>query len=161
MLVNKFNNTAVDNVSLLGSIDFRDVGCIQCYVSGVTEHVVFPLLRLRSVPCNGWLQQFFSLFDSLPEQFDLASKHAFLLLTDHPARVDVEYNGFAHLLPGFNVRLSMSFLDTSSCRMHLSACSNNFCVSTAMGSVLSLPACVFGKIIRALAVDHGKCQAFL
>jgi len=41
---------------------------------------------------------------------------------------------------------SMIFLDTSSCRMHLSACSNNSCVSTAMGSVLSLPACVFGKI---------------
>ena len=56
---------------------------------------------------------------------------------------------------------SMSFLDTSSCRMHLSACSNNSCVSTAMGSVLSLPACVFGKIKRALAVDRGKCRAFL
>jgi len=39
--------------------------------------------------------------------------------------------------------------------MHLSACSNNSCVSTAMGSVLSLPARVFGKIKRALAVDRG------
>ena len=55
----------------------------------------------------------------------------------------------------------MIFLDTSSCRMHLSACSNNSCVSTAMGSVLSLPARVLGKIKRALAVDRGKCQAFL
>jgi len=27
--------------------------------------------------------------------------------------------------------------------------------------VLFLPACVFGKIKRALAVDRGKCQAFL
>jgi len=52
-------------------------------------------------------------------------------------------------------------LNTSLCRMHLSACSNNSCVSTAMGSVLSLPACVFRKIKRALAVDRGKCQAFL
>ena len=42
-----------------------------------------------------------------------------------------------------------------------SYCSNNSCVSTAMGSVLSVPACVFGKIKRALAVDRGKCQAFL
>ena len=53
------------------------------------------------------------------------------------------------------------FLDTSSCRMHLSACSNNSCVSIAIGNVLSLPACVFGKIKRALAVDRGKCQTFL
>ena len=51
---------------------------------------------------------------------------------------------------------SMILLDTSSCCMHLSACSNHSCVSTAMGSVLSLPACVFGKIKRALAVDRGK-----
>jgi len=42
------------------------------------------------------------------------------------------------------------FLDISSCRMHLSTCSNNTCVSAAMAGVLSLPACVFGK-----------CQAFL
>jgi len=56
---------------------------------------------------------------------------------------------------------SMIFLDTSLCRMHLWACSNNSCVSTAMGRVLSLPACVFGNIQRALAVDRGKCQAFL
>jgi len=45
--------------------------------------------------------------------------------------------------------------------MHLSACSNNSRVSAPMGSVLSLPACIFGKIKRALAVDRGKCQAFL
>ena len=44
--------------------------------------------------------------------------------------------------------------------MHLSACNNNSCVSTEMGSVLSLPACVFGKIKRALAVNRCKCQAF-
>ena len=56
---------------------------------------------------------------------------------------------------------NMSFWGTSSCRMHLSACSNNSCVSTAMDSVLSLPACVFGKIKKALAVEYGKCQAFL
>jgi len=56
---------------------------------------------------------------------------------------------------------SMICLDTSSCHMHHSACSNNSCVSTAMGSVLSLPACVFGKMKKALAVDRGKCQAFL
>jgi len=30
-----------------------------------------------------------------------------------------------------------------------------------MGSVLSLPACSFGKIKKALAVGRGKCQAFL
>jgi len=45
--------------------------------------------------------------------------------------------------------------------MHLSAFRNNSCVSTAMGSVLSLPAFIFGKIKRALAVDRGKCQALL
>ena len=56
---------------------------------------------------------------------------------------------------------TMILLDTSSCHMYLSACSNNSCVSTAMGSVLSLPVCIFGKIKRALAVDRGKCQAFL
>jgi len=49
------------------------------------------------------------------------------------------------------------FSTTSSCRMHLWACSNNSCVGTTMGSVLSLFACVFGKIKRALAVDCGKC----
>ena len=56
---------------------------------------------------------------------------------------------------------SRIFLTTSSCYMHLSACSNNSCVNIAMGNVRSLPACVFGKIKRALAVDCGKCQAFL
>ena len=55
---------------------------------------------------------------------------------------------------------SIIFLGTSPCRMHLSACSNNSCVSIAIGSVLSLPACVFGKSKRALAVDRGKCQVF-
>jgi len=31
----------------------------------------------------------------------------------------------------------------------------------AVCRVLSLPACAFGKIKRAFAVCHGKCQAFL
>jgi len=45
--------------------------------------------------------------------------------------------------------------------MHLAARSNNSCVSTAMGGVLSLPACAFGETKGAFAVDRGKCQAFL
>jgi len=47
--------------------------------------------------------------------------------------------------------------------MHLSACSKNSLVSTAIqvGNVLSLPVCVFRKIKKAFAVDRVKCQAFL
>jgi len=61
---------------------------------------------------------------------------------------------------GFNPENTI-FLGTFSCRMHLLACSNNSCVSTAMGSAISLPACVFRKIKRTLTVDHGKYQAVL
>jgi len=56
---------------------------------------------------------------------------------------------------------SRIFPTTFSCRMQLSACGNNSCVGTVMGSVLSLPACAFVMVERAIAVDHGKCQAFL
>ena len=55
------------------------------------------------------------------------------------------------------------FLTISSCciMMHLLACSNNYYVSTAMGRVLFLPACAFGKIKRAFSIDHSNCQAYL
>jgi len=34
-------------------------------------------------------------------------------------------------------------------------------MGSVMGSVLSSPACAFGKIKGALAVGYGKCKVFL
>jgi len=99
----------------------------------------------------------YSAFASLDQKAPVASSHFHSSISSiSSTKESHNYSSKVRFNPA-----SMIFLDTSSWRMHLSACSNNSCVSTAMGSVLSLPACVFGKIKRALAVDRGKCHAFL
>ena len=98
-----------------------------------------------------------SAYASLDQKSPVASSHFHSSISSiSSTKESHNHSSKVHFKPA-----SMIFLDTSSCRMHLLACSNNSCFSTAMGSVLSLPACVFGKIKRALALDRGKCQAFL
>ena len=98
-----------------------------------------------------------SAFASLDQKISLASSHfhnSFSSMSS--AKESHNHLSKVRLNPA-----SMIFLTTYSCRMHLLACSNISCVSTSRGSVLSLLACAFGKIKRALAFDNGKFQAFL
>ena len=98
-----------------------------------------------------------SAFASLDQKSPVVSSHFHSTISSIiPTKESHNYSSKVRFNPA-----SMIFLDTPSCRMHLSACSDNSCVSTAMGSVLSIPAFVFGKIKKAFAVDRGKCQAFL
>ena len=99
-----------------------------------------------------------SAFASLDQKSPVASSHFHSSISSISSAKDShDHSSKVRFNPA-----SMIILDTSSCRMHLSACSNNSCVSTAMGCVLFSPACVFGKIKRAFAVDRGtECQAFL
>ena len=99
-----------------------------------------------------------STFASLDRQSPVASFHFYSSISSisisakesHSHSSKVRFNHASRIFP-----------TTFSCRMQLSACGNNSCVGTVMGSVLSLPACAFVMVERAIAVDHGKCQAFL
>ena len=95
-----------------------------------------------------------STFASLDEKSLVASSHFHSSISSISSAKE-SYNHSSQVR--FNPA-SMISLDTSLCRMHLSACSNNSCVSIAIGSVLSLPACVFGKIKRAFAVDPASAR---
>jgi len=98
-----------------------------------------------------------SAFASLDQKSPVASSHFYSSISS----ISSTKESHNHSSKVWFKPASMIVLDTSSCYMHLSACSDKSCVSSAMGSVLSLSLCVFGKIKRAFAVDRGKCQAFL
>jgi len=95
-----------------------------------------------------------SAFASLDQRSPVASSHFHSSISSiSSTKESYYYSSKVRFNPA-----SMIFLNTSSCRMHLSACSNNSCVSTAIGSVLSLPANVSGKIKRALAVTVASAK---
>jgi len=132
------------DVGASAQFNFPVVGTDASLLSNCSAHVTQMLLCC-------------SAFASLDQKSLVASSHFHSSISSiSSAKESHNYSSKVQFNPA-----SMIFLDTSSCRMHLSACSNNSCVSTAMGSVLSLPAGVFGNIKRALAVNRGKCQAFL
>jgi len=130
---------------------------------GVAAQLSFPVVCTDASllsNCSAHLTEMLlccSAFASLDQKSLVASSHFHIFISSISSTKE-SHNHSSKVR--FNPA-SMIFLDTSSCHMHLLACNNNSFVSTAMGSVLALPACVFGKIKRALAVDRGKCQAFL
>jgi len=119
----------------------------QCYLTVCTTVCTDASLLSN---CSAYVTEMLlccSAFASLDQKSPVASSHFHNFIASiGSAKESHNHSSKMRFNPASRIFLTTS---SGSCCMHLSACNNNSCVSTVMGSVLSLPACVFGKIKRA------------